>query len=275
VAEARDSFGGRVARERLLPGLSAWGRVADYRLYQLGQLGNVSLYPGSPLTADDILGFGFEHVCLATGSHWRADGVARQHVVPIPREGALPVFTPDDVMDGRLPAGTVVVYDDDHYYMGGVIAELLAARGCRVTLVTPAPYVSDWSRNTLEQGAVHRRLAAAGVAIVLNTGVAALHADGVETNCAYTDARGRIACDAVVLVASRRSETDVHDELRARADEWADAGLRSLALIGDAAAPAPIAWATFAGHRYARDLDGPDRGDALPFRREVTALAPA
>nr|WP_207620425.1 NAD(P)-binding protein [Oharaeibacter diazotrophicus] len=275
VAEARESFGGRVARERLLPGLSAWGRVADYRLYQLGQLGNVSLYPASPLTADDILGFGFEHVCLATGSHWRADGVARQHVVQIPREGALPVFTPDDVMDGRLPTGTVVVYDDDHYYMGGVIAELLAARGCNVTLVTPAPYVSDWSRNTLEQGAVHRRLAAAGVAIVLNTGVAALQADGVETNCAYTDARGRITCDAVVLVASRRSETAVHDELRARADEWADAGLRSLALIGDAAAPAPIAWATFAGHRYARDLDGPDRGDALPFRREVTALAPA
>jgi dimethylamine/trimethylamine dehydrogenase len=43
-------------------------------------------------------------------------------------------------------------------------------------------------------------------------------------------------------------------------------------LIGDAAAPAPIAWATFAGHRYARDLDTADIGDALPFRREVTAL---
>ena len=45
-------------------------------------------------------------------------------------------------------------------------------------------------------------------------------------------------------------------------------------MIGDACAPGPIAWATYAGHRYARELDMPDIGDALPFRREVTALAP-
>ncbi|WP_159090224.1 hypothetical protein [Ruegeria sp. Alg231-54] len=44
-------------------------------------------------------------------------------------------------------------------------------------------------------------------------------------------------------------------------------------LIGDANAPGPIAWATYAGHRYARELDGKDIGDALPFRREVTELA--
>ena len=30
--------------------------------------------------------------------------------------------------------------------------------------------------------------------------------------------------------------------------------------------------ATYAGHRYARELDMPDIGDALPFRREVTQL---
>ena len=54
------------------------------------------------------------------------DGVARMHVVPMPIDPALPVFTPDDLMDGRLPSGEVVVFDDDHYYMGGVLAELLA-----------------------------------------------------------------------------------------------------------------------------------------------------
>ncbi|MFZ8941539.1 MAG: hypothetical protein ACO2ZK_06005, partial [Gemmobacter sp.] len=31
LAEAGEELGGRVARERRLPGLSAWGRVADYR----------------------------------------------------------------------------------------------------------------------------------------------------------------------------------------------------------------------------------------------------
>ena len=41
--------------------------------------------------------------------------------------------------------------------------------------------------------------------------------------------------------------------------------MRSVKLIGDAAAPGPIAWATYAGRRYAEELDEPDRGDALSF----------
>ena len=186
----------------------------------------------------------------------------------------LPVFTPDDVMEGRLPSGEVVLFDDDHYYMGGVIAELLAREGCRVTLVTPSAYVSDWTLNTLEQGAIHRRLVETGVRIVLNTGVAALRADGVETACSYTGAAGRIGCDAVVLVASRIQDDALYRDLVARRSDWADAGIRSVKVIGDACAPGPIAWATYAGHRYARELDMPDIGDAPPFRREVTALAP-
>ncbi|WP_204310531.1 hypothetical protein, partial [Stenotrophomonas maltophilia] len=67
-----------------------------------------------------------------------------------------------------MPTGNVVLFDDDHYYMGGVLAELMARQGAKVTLVTASAYVSDWTRNTLEQGAIHRRLAELGVEIVLN-----------------------------------------------------------------------------------------------------------
>jgi dimethylamine/trimethylamine dehydrogenase len=274
LAEAGTVLGGRVARERLLPGLSAWGRVADYRAYQISQRPNVETYFDSRLTAEDILAFGFQNICIATGAHWRADGVARMHVAPIPgAQSGVPVFTPDDIMAGRLPSGRVVVFDDDHYYMGGVLAELLAQKGCQVVLVTPSAYVSDWTVNTLEQGAIHRRLAENGVKIVLNTGVTAIEQQGVATACAYTGAPGHIEADAVVMVASRISDDQLYRDLMARQDDWADAGILSVKLIGDAAAPAPIAWATFAGHRYARELDMPDIGDALPFRREVTALA--
>jgi dimethylamine/trimethylamine dehydrogenase len=273
LAEAGKVLGGRVARERLLPGLSAWGRVADYRAYQISQRPNVETYFDSRLGAEDILGFGFQNVCIATGAHWRADGVARMHVAPIPGAGALPVFTPDDIMAGKLPQGRVVVFDDDHYYMGGVLAELLAQKGCEVVLVTPSAYVSDWTANTLEQAAIHRRLHELGVKIVLNTGVTALTAAGVDTACSYTGAAGQIGADAVVMVASRISDDQLYRDLLARQAEWADAGILSVKIIGDAAAPAPIAWATFAGHRYARELDMPDIGDALPFRREVTRLA--
>ncbi|WP_170572478.1 FAD-dependent oxidoreductase [Ruegeria atlantica] len=273
VAEARGVIGGRVARERQLPGLSAWGRVVDYRDYQLSQRPNVEIYRESELDADSILEFGFENVCIATGSTWRRDGVARQHVVPMPIANGAKVYTPDDLMDGTIPSGRVVVYDDDHYYMGGVLAELLAKNGAQVTLVTPSAYVSDWTNNTLEQIAIHPRLVEAGVEIVLNQGVTEIHADHVVSNCVYTDRTWKIEADAVVMVASRLENNAVFNALKAKEAEWADAGIKSVKLIGDANAPGPIAWATYAGHRYAREMDGENIGDALPFRREITELA--
>ena len=273
LAEAGTVLGGRVARERHLPGLSAWGRVADYREYQISQKPNVESYFDSELDAESILEFGFENVCIATGSKWRRDGVSRQHVVPFPTDDAMPVFTPDDLMDGASPSGHVVIYDDDHYYMGGVMAELLMQKGCKVTLVTPAAYVSEWTLNTLEQHEIHRRLAGMGVQIELNRGVTEIAKDHVQTNCTFTDQTRPIECDGVVMVSSRLEQNTVYLDLKAREAEWADAGIKSVRLIGDANAPGPIAWATYAGHRFARELDGEDIGDALPFRREITELA--
>ncbi|UWR21999.1 FAD-dependent oxidoreductase [Sulfitobacter sp. S190] len=273
LAEAGTVLGGRVARERHLPGLSAWGRVADYREYQLSQKANVESYLDSALDAESILEFGFENVCIATGAAWRRDGVARQHVVPFPADAAMPLFTPDDLMAGASPAGDVVIYDDDHYYMGGVLAELLVKKGCGVTLVTPAAYVSEWTLNTLEQHEIHRRLANMGVTIELNRGVTAIEKGHVQTNCMFTGVVRPLACDGVVMVSSRVENNSVYMALKAREAEWADAGIKSVKVIGDANAPGPIAWATYAGHRYARELDGTEIGDALPFRREITQLA--
>lgn len=273
LAEAGTELGGRVARERLLPGLSAWGRVADYRTYQISQKANVETYFDSDLDAESILEFGFENVCLATGARWRRDGVARQHVVPFAIDPGMPVFSPDDLMDGAAPSGHVVVFDDDHYYMGGIMAELLVEKGCSVTLITPAAYVSEWTINTLEQHEIHRRLAEMGVTIELNRGVMSVEAQSVRTNCMFTGQTRDIGCDGVVFVTSKLENNGVYADLKAREADWADAGIRTVKLIGDANAPGPIAWATYAGHRYARELDGADIGDALPFRREITALA--
>lgn len=176
-------------------------------------------------------------------------------------------------MEGNLPEGKIILFDDDHYYMGGVLAELLAKQGADVTLVTPSAYVSDWSRNTLEQVSIHQRLVEAGVEILLNTGLTEIHADHVISDCVYTGRSSRLDCDSVVMVTSRRENSGIFDALKAREAEWADRGIRSVKIIGDANAPGPIAWATYAGHRYARELDEPDIGDALSFRREITELA--
>jgi len=272
LAEADTQLGGRVTRERELPGLSAWGRVVDYREYQLSQMPNVDIYLDNELGADDILEFGFQHVVLATGSSWRADGVSRRHVVPVPDDQSMPVLTPDDLMAGNFPAGKVVVFDDDHYYMGGVVAELLVEQGCEVTLITPSAYVSEWSNNTLEQPAIHARLVALEVDIVLNRAVSRIEQGRVFSECTFSGRSDSRPADAIVMVASRVGNDALWLELKGREDEWEANGIKSIKLIGDAQAPAPIAWATYAGHRYARELDMPDIGDALPFRREVTQL---
>lgn len=275
LAEAGTELGGRVRLESQLPGLAAWGRVRDYRAHQISQMANVSVYYDSRLTAQEVLDFGFHHVAIATGSTWRRDGVARHNLAPIAIADEMPVFTPDDLMAGKLPqGGEVVLYDDDHYYMGGVLAELLVQKGLRVTLVTPSNLVSEWTLNTLEQHRIQSRMIDLGVTIVTAHGLQAVGAKGVTLDCAFTRRTRDLACDAVVLVTSRLPCDTLWQELKARESEWADAGIRSIQRIGDADAPAPIAWATYAGHRFARELDtSPDEG-ALSFRRELAALSP-
>jgi dimethylamine/trimethylamine dehydrogenase len=273
LAEATTTIGGRVAQERMLPGLSAWGRVADYRTGQLAPLPNVEIYRDSRLTPQDVLAMGADHVAIATGANWRRDVVARLHLHDIPTDPAMPLYSPDDLMAGRCPEGmTVALYDDDHFYMGSVLAELLVHSGNRVHFITPAVKVAEWTDNTLEQGTIMRRLLEIGVEIHLSKAPETIGATEVTLGCTWTGRQSILPADAVVLVTSRRPDDQLYQATRALA--WRAAGLRSLSLIGDAAAPGPIAWATYAGRAWAEGLDTPDCGDALAFRREIAALDP-
>jgi dimethylamine/trimethylamine dehydrogenase len=275
LAEASTELGGRVARECRLPGLSAWGRVRDHRVQQLGGMTNVETYLDSRLSAEQILEFGFEHVAIATGATWRRDGVARFHLRPIAVDEGAEVLSPDDLMDGKRPSGQrVVLYDDDHYYLGGVLAELLVGEGREVTLVTPAADASNWTRSTLEQRRIQTRLLELGIAIEAHRAVTAVRTGGVETACVFTGRKAELACDSVVLVTARLPNESLYLDLTARRNAWKDSGVLSIKAIGDALAPATIAAAVYAGHRYARELDGPETGDDPPFKRELTELTP-
>jgi dimethylamine/trimethylamine dehydrogenase len=276
LAEAGGEPGGRVLREARLPGLAAWKRVTDYRAGQIARMANVSFYPGSRLDVEQVLDFGFAHVAVATGSSWRRDGVGRMHTLPIPIDAAMQVLDPDQLMAGARPRGReVVLFDDDHYYLGGVLAELLAREGFRVRLVTPAARVSDWTWNTMEQHRIQARLLEMGVTCDTSRGLVRVLSGGVELSCRYTGRVAAVDCDAVVMVTARLPDEALAQALLAREPDWAGAGLLSVQAIGDALAPATIAHAVYAGRRYAEELDlAPHDGDAVPFRREITALAP-
>ncbi len=267
LAEATDSLGGRVAREARLPGLAAWIRVLDYRKSQLERLSNVELAFNSRLDADEIAGYEFDHVAVATGARWRADGVGRLHTHPIPLDPGMQVLTPDDMMDGVSPRGDrVVLFDDDHYSMGGVLAEQLVRAGHRVTLVTPAPGVSQWTHYTMEQERIQRRLMELDVAIETSHGVMSAGADRVTISCGYTDRERTLECDSLLLVTARLPTDSIVADLLER-----DSAARVKA-VGDAWSPGTIAAAVWDGRRYAEELDEPDAEPTV--LREVVALAP-
>ncbi|MGI9416079.1 MAG: FAD-dependent oxidoreductase [Hyphomicrobiales bacterium] len=277
LAEAGRELGGRVAHEAALPGLSSWARVRDYRVGQIGKMPNVEVYFDSELDAGQILEFGFEHVALATGSTWRSDGVGRTHLTPVPDLDAVPVHVPDDLFAGRitvegLPDGDIVIFDDDQYYLGGVLAELIQQSGRQVVLVTPAADVSPFTHNTLEQGRIQRRLMELGVEIRPHRGLAGAADGAVELACTFTDRRETVHCGALLLVTMRLPDDTVYTQLADRHAEWDEAGILSVRRIGDVLAPGTIAAAVYSGHRYAQELDGPASGDAVAFKRELPEL---
>ena len=137
LVEARDEVGGRVTFESSLPGLAEWARVRDYRQTQIAKMKNVEVHTGSALAAQDVLDYGAETVVIATGASWRRDGVAYTNAHAIPGCDGNRVYTPDDIMNGKKLEGPIVIFDDDHYYIGGVIAEKMRAEGHEVTIVTP------------------------------------------------------------------------------------------------------------------------------------------
>ena len=269
LTDSRNTLGGRVSRESRLPGLGTWQRVADYRLGQIAKLDHVETYPASTMTADDVLAFGATHVAIATGARYRADARGRAHPRGLKiREGAS-VLTPDDIFDGVQLSGQVVVYDDEHYALGSAIAEKLAGEGCSVTLVTPAPLVSYWNQLNLEQGFIERRLVEKGVRIIARATATEIVAGRFSAQDDVTGARLDISADHVVVLASREPQLGLINALKERQAEWADAGLESVTLIGDAHNPGMIVHATYAGHRYARELDEPMDADAVPFLRDM------
>ena len=252
LAEANRHLGGRITHESTLPGLATWGRVRDWRMTMLAKLPNVQIFRESRMTADDITDLNPDHLVLATGSRWRRDGVGVVGMEPLSFPNAL---TPDDVFSGTPTPGPVVIYDDEHYFMGGALAEKLARSGHAVTLVTPYPQVSGWTVYTDEQGFIQDRLMSLGVTLVTQHMLSAQGADYARITCATSGEPRDIACESLILVTGRQPIDDLWQTLHTRPNT---------VRVGDCLAPSSIADAVYSAHRYARLLGEPD----LPPRRE-------
>lgn len=256
LAEATRDLGGRVTLEAKLPGLAEWARVRDYRVQQLEKMTNVEIFRESEMSADDVLNVGADHIVTATGATWRSDGFGNANRGGIAGLGAVEnLYTPDDIMAGRLPSGPTVVFDDDHYYMGSVMAELLSSQGVSVTLVTPSDTVSEWGGYTYDRWRARTKLQGMGVKIITAHNLVSCDGDKAKLACGYSGQEIHIDCQSVVLVTARTPDDALYQALSGKIEAAGDEAPQSLKRIGDCEAPAIIAAAVYSGHRYARELD--------------------
>lgn len=251
LADRRRELGGRLLWETTLPGLGQWARVADYRLGQLRKLPNVSLFPESDLSAEDVLEFGAGHVVIATGASWTTT-LCGANELPAGHAAGPRIYTPDDLAAGVEIEGPVAVFDFDNYYLGTAVAEALAAQGKEVTYITSAGAASAWSFMTNEQPGVYQALARRGIAyrtLEVVTGF-----DGATLSLAqvFNGEPRQIAARSLVIVGLRKGGSVLYDALSG--SDLVAAGACSLHLTGDANAPGAIAHAVYQGHKTARDV---------------------
>ena len=264
LAEAEQKLGGRINRESRLPGLSEYARVRDWRVGQLASMENVLIYPDNRLDAESILELDSQHVILATGARWRSDGVGRWSNAPFGGCELDTVIGIEQVLGGFMPDGQVVVYDDDHYYLGSAIALKLCSAGVKVCMVTPEPSLASWSNHTEEHSLTMRALIEAGVEIVTAKGLVAWQAGELQLQCIYSGRESTIEADYLVPISARIPRDNLWRELDARRDEFDAKGGLSLQRVGDCQAPGIIAAAVYAGHKAARELGSSE----VEFKRD-------
>ena len=273
LTESSSELGGRVTRESNLPGLSEWIRVKDHRINLLKKMSQVSIFCKNKILANDIIDFSdknnfdFSHVFFATGAKWRRDGIGRKHREKIPGLKNLKVYTPDDIMEGVSLKGKVVIFDDEHFYLGGVLAEKLNKDGAEVSIVTPAPDISTFTHKTLEQRHIQKKLINLGVELFTNMDVLGCQKGKVELSCVFSNSRIEKECDTLILVTERKQNDELLIEFEARKENLTNPRIETIRSIGDCFAPGTIASAVYSGHLAAREFKMELRSET-PFLRE-------
>jgi dimethylamine/trimethylamine dehydrogenase len=272
------------------PRCSEYGRLISYRQAQIAKLGKVDVHLGVPaMTADDILVYGADKVVIAVGAHWSTVGLGAEVHRPIDGvDASLPnVLTPEQVMAGKdIPGDDVVVLDGDGHFTGIAMAELLAGRGKRVTLVTNMNDVTEFCRFTMELPNNKRLLQEKRIKFVTNHWAHSFVSGTLSLFYLYRDSSGlyeiepgrwgrrvsdalvQLPCDALVLVTSRVPNAELHAELKSRRSEWQPNDIQGIYRIGDCHAPRHALNAIFDGHRLAREFESPNPQYPLPFIRE-------
>ncbi|MFY9238799.1 MAG: FAD-dependent oxidoreductase, partial [Roseovarius sp.] len=249
------------------------------------------------MSADDILEYGADKVVLAVGARWDPNGVTGSAGGPIPgADATLPQFaTPDQVMAGKAIGQRVLVLDGEGFVHGIGMAEMLADQGKDVTILSESHLVASYLENTRETANLQRMMNEKNIHERPMHWVEGFKIDGdkvlADIFYIYRDGYQRLlkpveggglprrvgteldtqAFDSVILCTSRRSNSELYEELLKRKDEWEENEVEAIYRAGDCYAPRLLPDAMFDGHRIAREFesDNPQRPKPMIRERQI------
>ncbi|MCB2073080.1 MAG: FAD-dependent oxidoreductase [Novosphingobium sp.] len=268
--ESRDRLGGALALWADLPGRGHYGKAIDWWEAELARCG-VDVRLGVSADADTVLAEKPDAVIVATGALHSRGGRSITMDADIPGSELGHVYRLEDILlGGARASGKVIIFDGEGYHASTGIAELLAAGGADVQLVS-AGYspVSPRHTDSWEERYMVGRAKRAGVRLVPTTWLRTIGEGSVTLFDVHTDEERQEDADAVVLVTGREPVDAIARALEGK--------LRQLFTIGDALSARMLAAAVYEGHKFARaigEADAPGTTSEAWFRADPQELLP-
>lgn len=270
LLEARERLGGGVAVWGSLPGREHVGTAIGWYADRLADLG-VEVRTGVEATVDEVVGLDPEVAILATGSRYSASGLNGFTRQPLPGWEGQNVCVPEDVLlRGRELRGRVVVVEEEGLHAAAGLAEIAAANGAEVEVVTRYPTVGNGLQFNMQLGYTMGRLAAAGVTVTPLTFVREIGAGTVTVYHVVSGQTRTIEEVDTVVLATQREALNPLAELEERLDY--------VYTVGDALAPRMLREATYEGYKFGRligEEEMPKNVSEELFRPTTLALRPA
>ncbi len=191
VLEKEDQTGGQARVAALVPSRVEFGDIVRNLRHQCHGAG-VEVRTGTTADVEGVLAHQPDAVVVATGAE-----PARPPWAP-PEAGN--VVDVRDVLEGRaVPTGRVVVVDEVGFHHATSVAELLADRGCQVTVVTPGMVVGQDLGTTLDLEHWEAKAATRGIEQRTDLVPLGLSAGGLHLLHHPTGTNVEEPCDWVVL----------------------------------------------------------------------------
>jgi 2,4-dienoyl-CoA reductase-like NADH-dependent reductase (Old Yellow Enzyme family) len=246
--EKAKELGGQALMAEKLPGREEMGGLVRWQKIQLPQAG-VKVVLGTEVTAEMILKMNPKPdvVVIATGAEWMRNGFSGQSAMEVSGWQQDNVFTPDDVINGKVPKGKkAVIWDGRQDIVAIGIAEMLADQGFQVQILAPTPFVGSLDQ-IKDQTWFHTmpRILKKGVVLTPQTFLFGIADKTVTVVDIHTmDAREIKDVDALILITGKNPVDNLYNELEGK--------IKELYKIGDAKNPHDMGSANRDGHWIGR-----------------------